>query len=90
MPHYFNSITYIWPKEWNTLGKFMSLDTEVKVIKIEEESGHVTFISVPGIAFAMYSYLYIFINTLRVGQMEADTCPGIVMVSFNLRYAVML
>ena len=54
VPLNFDSMTYIWPQEWNILGKFISLDTEVRIMKIEEESGHVTFISVPGTAFQMY------------------------------------
>ena len=51
VPLHFDSMTYIWPHEWNILGKFMSLDTEVRIMKIEEESGHVTYISAPGNAF---------------------------------------
>ena len=33
----------------------MSLDTEVRIMKIEEESGHITFISAPGNAFKCIS-----------------------------------
>ena len=51
VPFHFDSMTYIWPHEWNILGKFISVDTEVRIMKIEEDGGHVTFISIPGIPF---------------------------------------
>ena len=41
----------MWPEEWETLGKYVGLDKEIKIFRIEEESGHVSYISAPGRTF---------------------------------------
>ncbi len=42
------SLVQIWPHEWETLGKYLTLDKEIRVMRVEEDSGHVSYFSLPG------------------------------------------